>query len=252
LIKTKAIPEDVWRLSESKFLAATEDLKSAEFAVKVAEFQVQQARAALVAGGAGGDSVTVRSPVGGRVLRVFMESEGAVAAGTPLLEIGDPGAIEVVADVLSTDAVRIEEGAEVSVNHWGGEGSLKARVRRIEPSGFTKVSALGVEEQRVNVIMDFAQERESFAALADGFRVEVSITLWRKDNVARLPASALFRRGDGWAVYVVDDAKALRRDVQIGRRNALHAELLGGIDESLPVIVHPSEAVSDGVAVKTP
>lgn len=251
LIKTKAIPEDVWRLSESKFLAATEDVKSAEFAVKVAEFQVQQARAASLAGGAGGDSVTVKSPVAGRVLRVFMESEGAVAAGTPLLEIGDPGAIEVVADVLSTDAVRIEEGAEVSVNHWGGEGSLKARVRRVEPSGFTKVSALGVEEQRVNVIMDFAQERESFAALADGFRVEVSITLWRKDNIARLPASALFRRGDGWAVYVVSDAKALRRDVQIGRRNALHAELLGGIDESLPVIVHPSEAVSDGVAVKT-
>ncbi|MCC6150705.1 MAG: HlyD family efflux transporter periplasmic adaptor subunit [Planctomycetes bacterium] len=252
LIKSKSIPEDVWRLSESKFLVATEDLHSAEFAAKVAEFQLSQARAATLTGGAGGDSAAIKSPVNGRVLRVFMESEGTVAAGSPLLEIGDPGAIEIVADILSTDAVRIEEGADVRVTHWGGEGTLKARVRRIEPSGFTKISALGVEEQRVNVLIDFAQERESYATLADAFRVEVSVTIWRKDNVARLPASALFRRGDGWAVYIVEEGKALRRDVQIGRRNALEAELLSGMDENLPVIVHPSEAVTEGVAVKTP
>lgn len=252
LIKSKSIPEDVWRLSESKFLVATEDLHSAEFAAKVAEFQLAQARAATLTGGAGGDSVAIKSPVNGRVLRVFMESEGTVAAGSPLLEIGDPGAIEIVADMLSTDAVRIEEGADVRVTHWGGEGTLKARVRRIEPSGFTKISALGVEEQRVNVLIDFAQEREAYATLADAFRVEVSVTIWRKDNVARLPASALFRRGDGWAVYIVEEGKALRRDVQIGRRNALEAELLSGMDENLPVIVHPSEAVTEGVAVKTP
>jgi HlyD family secretion protein len=114
------------------------------------------------------------------------------------------------------------------------------------------MSALGVEEQRVNVLIDFAQERGSYATLADAFRVEVSVTIWRKDNVARLPASALFRRGDGWAVYIVEEGKALRRDVQIGRRNALEAELLSGMDENLPVIVHPSEAVTEGVAVKTP
>jgi HlyD family secretion protein len=154
--------------------------------------------------------------------------------------------------MLSTDAVRIEEGASVAVNHWGGEGSLKALVRRIEPSGFTKISALGVEEQRVNVLIDFAQEREAYALLGDAFRVEVSVTIWRKDSVARLPGSALFRSGEGWAVFVVDGNKALRREVQIGRRNALQAELLGGADETLPVIVHPSEAVSDGVAVKAP
>ncbi len=252
LINSKSIPEDVWRLSESKFLVATEDLHSAEFAAKVAEFQLSQARAATLTGGAGGDSAAIKSPVNGRVLRVFMESEGTVAAGSPLLEIGDPGVIEIVADMLSTDAVRIEEGADVRVTHWGGEGTLKARVRRIEPSGFTKISALGVEEQRVNVLIDFAQERESYATLADAFRVEVSVTIWRKDNVARLPASALFRRGDGWAVYIVEEGKALRRDVQIGRRNALEAELLSGMDENLPVIVHPSEAVTEGVAVKTP
>lgn len=252
LIKSKSIPEDVWRLSESKFLVATEDLHSAEFAAKVTEFQLAQARAATLTGGSGGDSVAIKSPVNGRVLRVFMESEGSVAAGSPLLEIGDPGAIEIVADMLSTDAVRIEEGADVRVTHWGGEGTLKARVRRIEPSGFTKISALGVEEQRVNVLVDFAQERESYATLADAFRVEVSVTIWRKDNVARLPASALFRRGDGWAVYIVEEGKALRRDVLIGRRNALEAELLSGMDENLPVIVHPSEAVTEGVAVKTP
>jgi HlyD family secretion protein len=124
-------------------------------------------------------------------------------------------------------------------------------VRRIEPSGFTKVSALGVEEQRVNVLIDFAQERETYALLGDAFRVEVSVTIWHKDNVARVPGSALFRSGEGWAVFVVTENKAARRDVQIGRRNALEAELLSGADEALPVIVHPSEAVSDGVAVKT-
>lgn len=252
LIKSKAIPEDVWRLSESKFLMATEDLKSAQFAFRVAEFQLAQARAALLPGGEGGDSVAIKSPVNGRVLRVFMESEGAVMAGTQLLEIGDPGAIEIVADMLSTDAVRIEEGASVAVNHWGGEGTLKARVRRIEPSGFTKISALGVEEQRVNVLIDFAQEREAYVLLGDAFRVEVSVTIWRKDNVARVPGSALFRSGDGWAVFMVVENKAARREVQIGKRNALEAELLGGADEGAAVIVHPSDAVSDGVAVKTP
>ncbi len=252
LIKSKSIPEDVWRVSESKFLVATEDLRSAQFAATVAEFQIAQSRAATLAGGSGGESVTISSPVNGRVLRVFMESEGTVAAGTPLLEIGDPGALEIVADMLSTDAVRIEEGADVRVNHWGGEGALMARVRRIEPAGFTKISALGVEEQRVNVVVDFAQEREAFAALGDAFRVEISVTIWRKDNVARLPASALFRRGDGWAVFVVEEGKALRRDVRIGRRNALEAELLGGMDENIPVIVHPSDAVADGVAVTSP
>ncbi len=252
LVKTKSIPEEVWRLSESRFVAATEDLKSAQFAFRVAEFQLAQARAALLPGSEPGDVVAIKSPVNGRVLRVFMESEGAVMAGTQLLEIGDPGAIEIVADMLSTDAVRIEEGAAVAVNYWGGEGTLKARVRRIEPSGFTKISALGVEEQRVNVLIDFAQEREAYALLGDAFRVEVSVTIWRKDNVARMPGSALFRSGDGWAVFVVAEGKAAKRVVQIGRRNSLEAELLGGTDETLPVIVHPSDAVVDSVAVISP
>ena len=251
LVKSKSIPEDVWRLSESKFLVATEDVNSAEFSARVAEFQLAQARAATLAGGEG-DAMAIKSPVGGRVLRVFMESEGAVGAGAPLLEIGDLGSLEIVADMLSTDAVRIEEGALVAVNHWGGEGALKARVRRIEPSGFTKVSALGVEEQRVNVLIDFAQEREAYASLGDAFRVEVSVTIWRKDNVARVPGAALFRSGEGWAVFAVVEGKATRREVQIGRRNAQDAELLGGTDEAFPVIVHPSDAISDGVAVHTP
>lgn len=191
----------------------------------------------------------LRAPVSGRVLRVFEESERTVAPGTPLLEIGDPRDLEIVADVLSTEAVRIRSGAEVIVEEWGGDEPLAARVRLVEPSGFTKISALGVEEQRVNVIADLAPDSVP-ATLGDGYRVEVRIVTLEAPDAVRVPASALFRRGEGFAVFVVEAGRARRRVVSIGARAAFEAQVLTGLEPGETVILHPSDQVDDGVRVR--
>ena len=151
--------------------------------------------------------VTVTAPVDGVVLKRLRESETFVPAGEPLVEIGDPGQLEIVADLLSTDAVRVKAGARAIVEQWGGETPLEARVRRIEPAGFMKISALGVEEQRVNVVLDFVEPSPAArAALGDGYRVEVRVVMWESPSVLKVPTSALFRHGEQWAVYVMDAA----------------------------------------------
>ena len=160
------------------------------------------------------------APTSGRVLRVVRESEGVVTAGTALVEVGDPSVLEVAADLLTVEAVRVRPGMEAYIDHWGGPHALAARVRSVEPSGFTKVSALGVEEQRVRVILDLADSSAEWRALGDNFRVEVHIVVWKADSVLRAPTAALFRRGDAWATYVVEDGRVHARTLEVGEQVA--------------------------------
>lgn len=189
----------------------------------------------------------VYSPTGGVVSRIFEPNERIVQAGTPILEISKPGRLEVVVDVLSTDAVRIPVGASVLVENWGGAETLRARVRTVEPQAFTKVSALGVEEQRVNVIADFPDPPE---ALGDNYRVDAKIVVWEMQDVLKAPTSALFRRGEKWSAFVVENGRARLREIETGHRNAQEAEILQGLKETEIVILHPSNQLADGTNVK--
>ena len=171
-------------------------------------------------------------------------------AGDPLLEIGDPQQLEIVSDLLSTDAVRVKPGARATIEQWGGTTALEARVRRIEPSGFTKISALGVEEQRVNVIVDFDEPREKWQSIGDGYRVELRIIVWQKDDVLKVPTSSLFRHEGKWAVYKVENGVAVRQLVEIGQRSGLEAEVLSGVEAGQRIIVYPSDSIADGIKVQ--
>jgi HlyD family secretion protein len=229
--------------------------RSAEFGIQVARFELEAARTALGYSAADGaaapaERVTIRSPVAGRVLKVLRRSEGPVQAGEILLEVGDPHALEVEVDVLSSEAVRIPPGGRVRLDRWGGDGLLEGVVRTVEPSGFTKVSALGVEEQRVWVIADIASPPEQWARLGDGYRVEAAFVIWEGADVLQAPVSALFRSNDGWAAFVVRDGVARLQPVRVGQRNALTAEVLEGLSAGDAVILHPSNAVRDGVRAK--
>jgi len=229
--------------------------RSAEFNVEVARGELEAARAALefsaaVPDGAGNHvSVTVNSPVDGRVLKLIHESEGAVVQGQPLLELGDPRALEVEVELLSADAVKVREGTGVRLLRWGGDHALEGVVRRVEPSGFTKISALGVEEQRVLVICDIGSDYEQWRALGDGYRVEAEFVLWESSESLQVPASALFREGRGWAAFAVVDGRAKVTPIQTGARSGLAVEVTGGLQEGDQVIIYPSDQVRDGVRV---
>jgi HlyD family secretion protein len=230
-------------------------LRSAEFNVKVASFELDAARTALKYSGAAipGDPngpVAITSPVGGRVLKVIHKSEGVVTTGEDLIEIGNPGALEVEVDVLSADAVRIKPGTKVLFTRWGGDEPLEGRVRIIEPAGFTKVSALGVEEQRVLVIAGFTSPPEIWERLGDGYRVEASFILWEDADVLAVPTSALFRHGDGWAVFGVESGRAKLLKVELGHKSGLRAEVLSGVNEAQLVITHPDDSIDDGTKVR--
>ena len=230
---------------------AAEMLRSAEFAERNARYELEVAQASLLqARGTGdGDTITLRAPIDGVVLRRLRQSEAIVAAGEPLMEIADPNRLEIVSDYLSTDAVRIGVGQPVLIEQWGGDRTLAGRVRRVEPFGFTKVSALGVEEQRVNVVIDFEDTREAWAALGDGYRVEVRVVTWEQTDVLKLPTSSLFRNGDAWAVYGVNLDRAVLTRVEIGQRTGLEAQILSGLSAGDRVIAYPSDAIADGVPV---
>lgn len=233
---------------------AQKALESARFRSDAAGHEVEVAQAALVASAAGGpvppahECVEIRAPIDGTVLRVYEESERVVPAGTPLIALGDPAELEIVVDLLSTDAVRVRAGAEMLIEEWGGDEPLRAVVRVVEPSGFTKVSALGVEEQRVNVIADFVDPP---ASLGDGYRVETRTIVWESDSTLVIPWSALVRRGEGWGVYVIGDGRASWRDIEAGHRGALSAEILSGLEAGEAVILHPSDRVEDRVRVSS-
>jgi HlyD family secretion protein len=232
-----------------------EELRAAREGEDAASHQVEAARAALLAAGGAetdpqrGDTdsaVPVRAPAAGRVLRVFEESSRVVAVGTPLLELGDPANLEIVVDVLSSDAVKIRPGDEIRVEAWGGDAPLAARVRLVEPAGFTKISALGVEEQRVNVIGDFVDPP---GALGDGYRLEARIVVFRAEDVLRAPASALFRRGDGWYVFAARDGRAALRPLEVGQRGLDAVEIRAGLAPGDAVVLHPSDRLADGVRI---
>jgi HlyD family secretion protein len=216
--------------------------ESTNFRAQAAAHDVEVARAALQPGGA---EIPLRAPLGGRVLRIPEPSERVVPAGTPLVEIGDPTKLEIVADLLSSDAVQVRSGDPVLIEGWGG-GTLRGRVRVVEPSGFTKVSALGVEEQRVNAVGDLAAPPPS---LGDRFRVELHVVVWESPSALRVPAGAVFRYGDGWAVFVVAAGRAHRRQVEVGHRNPFEAEILQGVKEGDDLIRNPSDRVADGIRV---
>ena len=229
--------------------------RSADFAVEVARFELEAAQTALQYSITGNgetarETVKLRAPVSSRVLQLHRESEGVVATGEPLLEIGDPQALEVAVDVLSADAVRIRPGTPVEFHRWGGELPLEGVVRRIEPTGFTKVSALGVEEQRVWVIADLTTPQEQWQQLGDGYRVEAHFILWEAQDVLQVPASALFRHADGWAVFAVVSGRARLTAVRTGRNNGLVTQILSGLGEGDTVIVHPDDRIGDGVRVQ--
>ncbi len=230
------------------------EVRAAEFALKVAVFELEQAKAALLqldAPGTGADvEIPVHSPVSGSVLRVMQESAMVVAAGTQILEVGDPADIEIEAEILSRDAVAIKPGADALVEQWGGAEPLKARVRRVEPAAFTKVSALGVEEQRVIVLSDLVNPPDGAKRLGDRYRVEVRVAVWHSDDVLLVPSGALFREGSAWVTFVLDHDKAKKVQLEAGHSDGRMTEVLGGLEAGTKVLLHPPDTVKDGVTVK--
>jgi HlyD family secretion protein len=250
LVEERVIAPRELEATERQVQSLERAVQSAEFAARTAEHQLEVARAALMQTRSGtGRAIPLYSPIDGVVLRRLHESEAVVPAGQPLIEVGRLEDLEIVADFLSTSAVKIEAGQPVLIEQWGGDRSLKGRVRRVEPSGFTKISALGVEEQRVNVIIDFDDPGDAQRNLGDGFRVEVRVIIWGEENVLKVPNSSLFRHEGRWAVYKVDGGVARRQLVDVGQRNALEAEVLGGLQEGDQIVVYPSDAMADGVKV---
>jgi HlyD family secretion protein len=241
---------------------SSEEQRSTRIQEEIARFELEQAKAALLrtrprenngddsAPNGNGWTFTIYSPINGQVLRVLQESAAVVTAGTPLLELGDALDLEAEIDVLSRDAVKIKPGAKVLFEHWGGDRDLLGRVRLVEPSGFTKISTLGVEEQRVNVIVDFVDPPESRTALGDGFRVEARVVIDEADDVLKVPTSALFRVGKESAVFKVVDDVVHEQIVKVGRQNGLEAEVLEGLADGDRVVIHPSDQIEDGVVVR--
>jgi HlyD family secretion protein len=255
LLERQLVSATEYEEARGRMRASEAARRAASSAIEVARYELEAALAVLrystgAEGTASAETVTVRSPVEGRVLKVLQESAGVVSAGQPLLEVGDPRELEVEVEVLSRDAVRIEPGGRVLLERWGGETLLEGIVRTVEPMGFTKVSALGVEEQRVRVIADLASPAADWQRLGDGYRVEASFVVWERDDALTVPASALFRRDAGWRVFVVERGRARERAVTPGHSSGLLTEVSEGIAVGETVIVHPGDAVADGVRVR--
>lgn len=250
LARAGAIPREQLEVSEAALKTARDALSAAAFTVQRVESELELAEARLGTPGTSGRLFDVVAPASGVVLRRLHESEALVPAGEPLLEIGDPTQTEIVADLLSTDAARVAAGAPVQIERWGGEQALAGRVRRVEPSGFTKVSALGVEEQRVNVIIDWANAASPPPALGDGYRVEVAIELWSGDDVSKLPSGALFRQGDAWATFRLVSGRARLTPVAIGHRTPREVEIESGLSAGDIVVHYPPDTLADGARVE--
>jgi HlyD family secretion protein len=244
-----AIARDTLEAAQTALRTAEEAGRAAEFAVTRSEYELELARARLQAPAATGGTVPVISPVDGVILKRLRESESIVPAGEPLLEIGDPGRIEIVADLLSTDAVRVPPGASVIVEQWGGPHPLKGVVRRVEPSGFMKISALGVEEQRVNVLVDVPELPPEARQLGDAYRVEIRVVTWQADDVVKVPVGTLFRRGADWAVFVLDNGVARLQMVQIGQRNDTEAQVTSGLSVGQTIVLHPPDTLENDTRV---
>jgi HlyD family secretion protein len=234
--------------------SAAAALGTARADVQMAQQRLTGARALLGDEGRGGHGklVSVTAPADGVVVKRTVESATAVPIGQVLLEIGNPQALEIEVEVLSSDAVRLKPGTRARVLRWGGEGVLEASVTRVEPGGYTKISALGVEEQRTRIILDFATPPEKWSALGDAYRVEVEFILRQEQDVLQVASNALFRHADGWAVYRVEDETARRTPVQLGLRSALASQVLGGLQAGQKVIIQPDDRIREGTRVRTP
>jgi HlyD family secretion protein len=236
------------------FQAAERDVAAAELRRHAAEHALDQARAALKRSGEneGVERFPVSSPIDGRVLKIIQESEAVVSLGAALLELADPADLEVIVDVLTTDAALVREGAKVLLGRWGGPTALEARVRRVEPSGFTKVSALGVEEQRVWIIIDITSPREAWTSLGDGYRVDVRIVVDEMEKAIVVPIGALVRHGDAWQAFILDRGRVRLRTIKVSRRSGRLAAVAEGLRPGESVVVYPSQALKDGSAVRLP
>ena len=256
LAKTDSASKRDVEQAEMLHRSRLQDYTAARYAQDIAQFELELAQAALVrvrpaeTGPEDDRQLPIQAPITGQVLRLFQESATIVRAGDPLLEVGDPADLEIEVDVLSDDAVKIKPGDKAFLEQWGGERPLPATVRRIEPAGFTKISALGVEEQRVNIILDLNDPPEKRRELGDAFRVEARIVIWEQEDVLQVPTGALFRRGDQWAAFAVRGDRAELRPLQIGRRNSLAAQVVSGLQAGDEVVLHPSDKVREGVQVQ--
>lgn len=254
LRKSGAISAREWDAAESQVSVLTRALHGAEFAVRVAEFEVAQAQATLAQsqvpeGASSSEPLRIVAPVTGYVLQVFEESARVVTAGMPILEVGDPTDLEAEIELLSSDAVGVEPGAEVAIEQWGGDSPLRGRVSVVEPGGYTKVSALGVEEQRVKVRVEFVDPPPG-ARLGDRFRVEARIVTWSSPKVLQVPTGALFRRGNQWMTFTLEAGRARLREVEIAHNNGRAAEVRAGLRPGETVLLHPPDAVTEGAAVR--
>ena len=250
LVRSGDVPRQELEIAQTAVATSFRDYEAAMSKAESAAHQVEAAAAALLAATQSDrrvpPAVKVQSPASGKVLSVLEESERVVTAGTPLLEVSSPAKLELVIELLSTDAVKVSPGALVIVEGWGGPEPLEARVRLIEPSAFTKISALGIEEQRVNVVADLTTPS---TALGDGYRIEGRVVVWSAEDVLKVPVSALFRRGDSWSLFTVENGEARLRDVDVGQRTSSDAEIKSGLDLGAQVIVHPSNQIADATRV---
>lgn len=251
LLADKVLSSQEFDLAQMRARMAEQEERAAEFSLKVAEFELQQARAVLSRSRAGGaaESLVITSPVSGRILRILQESERVVPGGFPLMEVGDSTDLEVRIEVLSRDGVAIQPGARVRLEQWGGADPLTARVRLVEPSAFTKISALGVEEQRVYVVADFTDPLEKRSMLGDSYRVEARVVVWESAAALRAPAGALFQRGGVWQTFAIEGNTARLRTVKVGRSNGVESEVIDGLQEGARVVVYPGDKVADGMRV---
>jgi HlyD family secretion protein len=253
LLKKNTIPVQEWDAAENRVAVLERELNSAEFALRAAEFEVAQARAALEhsvsSESSGDDFFEIVAPVDGYVLNVYEESARVITAGTPIMEIGDTQNLEAEIELLSDDAVAVVPGAEVSIEQWGGDAPLRGKVTLVERGGFTKISALGVEEQRVKVRVDFLEFPPQGKELGDRFRVEARIVTWHGEKILQIPTGALFRLGNDWTTFVVEGGKAHLRRVEIDHNNGIEAEVISGLMPQETVIVYPPDNLADGDSV---
>jgi len=250
-----SISKDQFDQIDSEVKKAKALQRSAAAAVNVAKSELERAKITLqnftaVKRNGKNDAVAVASPVSGSVFRIYHESEGTVNVGEPLMDIGNSKNLEVRVEVLSSDAVKIKQGTAVLFKRWGRDEPLTGSVRLVEPAGFTKVSSLGVEEQRVLVIVDITSPPENWQVLGDGYRMEAHFIIWEGKNILQIPASALFRLGNQWAVFVEEKGKAGRRVVEVGQRNGLAAEIISGLKENEKVVAYPDDSISEGTKIR--
>jgi HlyD family secretion protein len=250
-----SIAKDQFDQIEAETKKARAIQRSAKAAVEVSRSELERAKTLLQNFGSvkktvSQNKVYVSSPVSGNIFRIYKESEGAVNIGEPLMEIGNSKSLEIRVEVLSSDAVKIKPGTSVFMKRWGGEGTLTGVVRIVEPAGFTKISSLGVEEQRVLVIADITSPVEMWRSLGDAYRLEAHFVVWEGKDVLQVPAGALFRVGNDWAVFVSEKGRAVKKLVKIGQRNAMAAEIISGLTENEKVIAHPDDTIGDGTRIK--